>query len=302
MAEGRFTPVNYQETRAARARIVRRGGDISLSDPQIDQRWARDVSEDQGRNPYFDYFFTGSDIQVHIAELGDETGFGGLPMHNLGFNVSQQKAPVYGWNSYTYDYMMRGNRIVNGQFSLFSKHPTYMRELIAQAAKNRAERQGGDLRHPYAAYRGLTEDDENIERYWGKTVDPAVAAAGYNEWSTHPPFSLIIVYGMQENSHSTNNIDDMFAGQTDDGHMTFTDYNQRLVDRPLGNRPNKIVLEGVELSDVMRDYTPDGQPTQEVYSFIARDIIIPTGYNPSNRSSNPVTPGGGGGGQPVQAE
>lgn len=278
--------ITDREAAQTRARLLRRGSPVDLSDPQVDQEWAQNVDHTRARNPYLSYFFTGSDVQIHVAELGNDEEFGALPIQGFSFSVSQTKQPVYGYNSFTYDYVMRGTRIVQGALSLVTKYPEYMQRLLARAASNRADRQG-ELADSYAAFRGLTEDDANIERYWGKNIDPVVAASGRNEWSVHPPFSLVVVYG-----HEGTYTDDLEQMMAPFGHNNamFTDYNQRLVDEPLGDNSNRLMIEACELQRCNRSYESQGSVLVETYQFLARDVLIPRPGNPGGGKRSASTP------------
>lgn len=277
--------VSNTEVARNKARLLQRGRSFSLTDPNVDDQWAQDHDETSTYSPYWQYFFTGSDVEIRIAELegGGDHDFTPLPIQRFNFSVQQQKRPIFGYASYTFDGMLRGNRVVQGQFALLTRYPDFMQKALAKAANNRAERQGG-LLDPYSAFRGLTEDDANIDQYWGRTLDPAVAASGYNEWSIHPPFNFIIVYGHEGTYQET--VGNMFAPFGDNNAM-FTDYNQRLVDEPLDEESNKIMLEACELQACNRAYEPQGDALVELYQFIARDIIIPRPNEVGGRARHP---------------
>lgn len=283
MPRERYTPqnrfVSNSQIARTRARLQQRGASSQLVDPVVDQQWMQDYDETATYNPYLDYFFTGADIEVRIAELdGDEDhNLTPLPIQRINFSVQQQKRPVFGFASYTYDAMLRGNRIIQGQFALLTRYPEYMQRVLSKAAQNRAERQG-ELMDAYSAYRGLTEDDANIDRYWSRNLDPAVSATGKNEFSIHPPFNIIIMYGHEDTW--VDNLGDVYDAF--ENNAAFTDFNQRLVDEPLDNESNKIMLEACELHACNRPYEPQADPLMEIYQFTARDIIIP---NPRTQNS-----------------
>ena len=91
---------------------------------------------------------------------------------------------------------MRGTRLVSGQIAIFTKYPNYMMELLSQAAANRADAtQIDNYNYPM----GLTEDDKAIEQYWGRNLFDAgiQAQSGRHLHSVHPPFSLVVQYGLQ---------------------------------------------------------------------------------------------------------
>lgn len=265
--------VSEQAALSTRARIQRRGGLTNFADQQYDLEWANQHIEGSARNSYFDYFFGGSDVRIYVAELGDDEEFGNIPIHNFAFNVNQNKTPVYGYWSYTFDAMMRGVRIISGQFTLVTRYPDYMKRMLAKAAKARVANQR-NLADDYPAPIQWREDEENYDRYWGKNLDASALAQQGNEWSIHPPFSFVIVYGIQDTSIETMDLPSRFASYDSDNTL-MKDQNQRLVEGFDPNQTTRIILDGCELTDVSRSYAPDVPFLAETYTFMARDIFTP---------------------------
>lgn len=76
-------------------------------------KWGDNHLTTKAPHSYFDYYFAGQDIKIYIegAETPEQ---GELPMMDFAFNMQQQKTPVYGFWSYTFDAVMKGTRIVSG--------------------------------------------------------------------------------------------------------------------------------------------------------------------------------------------
>jgi hypothetical protein len=264
--------VGEQEAIATRARLARRHSTYSFVDEAYDLQWAKQHKQSQAPNSYYDYFFAGPDIKAYIAELADDPEFGDMPIHGVAFNIEQQKTPVYGYWSYTYDAVMRGTRLVSGQLTLITKYPGYMREALSAAAANRSANRN-NLSDDYPAPGSWRSDDENIERYWGKHIDVAAQTQGKNEWSIHPPFSLVIVYGVQNTSVQAKNIGQQYAAYESDNAL-LSDHNQRLVESYNGEKPSRLIIDGCELVSCNRSFTSE-LLVAESYSFFGRDIIVP---------------------------
>lgn len=280
--------VTAREVEATRARLSRRHSTYNIVDERYDLEWAQQHKESKAPNAYHDYFFAGPDIKAYVAELADHEEFGDMPLHGIGFNIEQQKMPAYGYWSYTYDAMMRGTRLVSGSFTLITKYPGYMRELLTAAAAARSANRRSP-KDDYPAPGAWREDDENIERYWGKHIDDAARAQTKNEWSIHPPFSFVIVYGVQNASVEPKDLGYNYA-QYESDNALFSDTNERLVEGYNPDRPTRIIIEGCELtsSSVM---ISSELLVAESYNFIGRDIIIP---QPSRGNRNSSSPRGGG--------
>jgi hypothetical protein len=274
--------INNKEAVRLRNLALAQGTDVVLFDPVQDEVWARTSLANQNRSSdYFDYFFTGQDVRVHVAEIPEnDKKFGHLPIAQIGYNVEQEKQPIYGFWDYTHTAVMRGTRIISGAFSIYTKYPNYMMDVLSVAAANRANK---TLIDTYGYPQPLTEDDKLIEQYWGRSLfDPGITAQGGKHiFSSHPPFSLVLNFGLQPMSvpleGSYEEYKNWYVKQYGDGqNSTFTDMNHRLVNPDPSVYENRIVLDGIELKSMQMAVGPEGQAITETYSFFARDIIVPT--------------------------
>jgi hypothetical protein len=263
--------ISQVEASGLRDLAIRQGRDIVLSDPVEDEIWARSSRSGVRPSNYFDYFFTGQDIQVRFAELPDVD----LPMIQFAFSIEQEKQPVYGYWDYTYAAVMRGTRLVSGAFTIATLYPDYLKELIAAAAENRSQKNQMDNQ---SYHRALTQDDKLIEQYWGNNLlDAGMGASGQHVFSVHPPFNFIVVYGVQPVSvpDDATNYQSFYSNHYNDrDNVMLTDDNHRLVESdPLYQ--NRIIIDAVEIKACQRSYDPDGALCAETYSFFARDAVVP---------------------------
>lgn len=244
---------------------------IAVLDSSIDSTWASSYQNTKVKNPYYDYFYTGQDLIVTVDGTEDDGCFRVLPLISIGFNITQQKAPIYGFWDYTYSAVLRGTRLIQGSFTLATKSPNYVKQLLAKAAHSRQDRLGSAN---YTYNKGLTEDDENIEKYWGKNIDPALNAIGTSIYSVHPPFSLVLTYGVQNvsmNKWGTNELYDLYIND----NPWMTDINERLIESDLIDQSNREVLDACEIQSMSKQVDPDGSIISETYTFFARELIVP---------------------------
>lgn len=272
-------PISNAEASRLRELAVRGGQNIVLVDPVEDEKWARSWRDVKRPSDYFEYFFSGQDIRVRVAEIPEnDTRFGDIPIYQLALQVEQEKQPIYGFWDYTYSAVMRGTRLVSGQLAIVTKYPNYMMDLLSQAATNRAAATQIDN---YGYPVGLTEDDKLVEQYWGRNLfDAGIAAqAGKHLFSVHPPFSLVVQYGLQPMSVPKD-------GNTTPYEQWYVDYyqnrqNEMMTDvshRLVESDPtfeNRLIIDSIELKSCMRQITGDGAPMIEAYQFFARDIVVP---------------------------
>lgn len=244
--------------------------------------------KDRRFSNYYDYYFGGEDIKVYIDGLFEPENE--LDIASFTYVIKQEKQPLYGFWSYNYDSMLYGTRIISGEFTMFTRYPRRMTDLIEQATdarvKNPAPQEAfGGVVSPLRSKLDSQEDEQNLQKYWAYsqldrlTSDPLtknVKDSGHNIFSAHPPFNFVILYGAQEASMSpldytgtggkviTDNLD----------RMIVSDINERLVRTDNNASPMKIVLQEVQLLSMATAYNPGGQPVGESYQFIARDLYF----------------------------
>jgi hypothetical protein len=249
------------------ALALRTSNPIDVLNAEEDLNWASAFGGSSDKfNSYYDYFYSGQDIQVYVDGAKSHSTGGVIPIVSFAFNIKQEKLPVYGFWSYTFDAIMRGNRIINGAFTIATTSIGYMRQLIQEASDTRRE-----SRESVHRIRNLDGDEQNIEKYWRPSVDSSLYGRDpRNIWSSHPPFNFVIVYGLQDVS-----IADYQSGnlkRLENPQKLLVDTNDRLVSETLS--PTRYLLENIELTSLQVEYTPDGQPIGETYTFIARDLFM----------------------------
>lgn len=247
---------------------------LQIIDPAVDEVWGGYVGS-AAPHSYFDYYFSGQDIRVYIDGTLDDPDYSTLPIMEMGLAIQQKKEPVYGFWDYTYSAVMRGTRVITGQMTIATKSPDYMKNLLSKAAETRSRNAQGV---EYRNYRQLTEDDRNIEKFWGKNLDPAIASQGKSIFSVHPPFTMIVLYGLQNVSlnPTTYTVDqyDVWEKYQEDTALA-TDTNERLVDSDPEFQVNRMIIEAIELTSMSTGFSSTGAVVAETYSFFARDMIIP---------------------------
>ncbi len=252
---------------------------IDVLNKDLDYEWALNQTNTGAPQSYYDYYFSGQDIMIYVDGVEDQ-----LPIEGLAFQVEQKKTPLYGAHSYTYDAVMRGSRIISGSFRITTTTPGYMTGLIAQAAF--ARKQGSDqrMRETGRSYvptiseaNSQSVDGDNIDRYW--TINREKSRSGFldgkNIFSSHPPFSFVIVHGLQSASLQNNviahNRGKYEAAVTDTA--LYTDTNERLTETSQAGT-DRIVIDSIELNSCQYEYAPSGQPLSETYTFFARDYYV----------------------------
>lgn len=252
---------------------------------QIDRKWAGRAKDGDLRfNNYYDYYFSGEDIKVFIDGLyglEDE-----LDIASFAYSVRQEKQPLYGFWSYNYDAVMLGTRLITGEFTIMTRYPRRMTELLEKAALARstdksARKPENSILTRMTPQMGSNDDNINVMKYWGVnqldriTYDPAGDDTSHI-FSSHPPFNFVVLYGVEETALSPLSApkSEEYAIENDMDRMIYSDVNQRSVKLGSGNSPMKIVIQQINLLSMATSYTPGGQPVAESYQFIARDYYF----------------------------
>lgn len=238
----------------------------AIADPMTDLQWGFGYLNHKPPHTYFDYYFTGQDVNVYIQGAQDHP----MPIIEFGYGIQQQKQPVYGFWSWRHDAVMRGTRIVNGMFRIATTSTDYMADKVSQAASSRLA--GSDQ----SFVRGLNIDESLIETYWARNFnDDTIGQQQRNIFSSHPPFNFAIVYGFQSATlyNTSTSSSDLYNSYKENTPL-MTDTNERLIEvGPEGNM--QYIIEEVELTGMQTEYNVDGQVCSEVYSFFARDMYSP---------------------------
>jgi hypothetical protein len=284
--------IPYEETVSNRPGIRNLDGTFDPLNAGLDLYWAGSSKTDPRFSNYYDYFFSGEDVRVYIDGLFDEKDE--LDIAGFGFMIKQEKQAVYGFWSYNFDAIMNGTRIITGQFSIYSRYPRRMTELLEKAAQARVETISGkkDGTGVVSVMRSQNEsrkDEENIQKYWANsqldriTFDPAITTGSsnnnHNIFSAHPPFNFIIMYGVDDTSLSpvagSSNKSSASVEQRDNlDRLISTDINERKIKLSGVNNAMKIVLQNVHLMQMSTEYQSGGAPLIETYAFVARDFYF----------------------------
>jgi hypothetical protein len=77
-------------------------------------------------------------IKRYYSVIDAEVYFGNEyveDVHDINWAVQQNVQPLFGYNSYTYDEVARGNRLIVGNFTIVFTSPNYLFSILSAAAK-----------------------------------------------------------------------------------------------------------------------------------------------------------------------
>ena len=122
-------------------------------------------SKDKRFSNYYDYYFGGEDIKVYVDGLFEPENE--LDISSFSYSIKQEKQPLYGFWSYNYDTVLYGTRIVSGEFTIYTRYPRRMTDLIEQASSARAknptpQESMGSVVSPLRSKLETADDQKNI--------------------------------------------------------------------------------------------------------------------------------------------
>lgn len=216
---------------------------------------------------YSQEYFSGADMHIYFGDIWVDE------ITNLEFQIAERTLPIFGYNSYTFDTLVRGSRQVQGSFTINFKSVGYLNQILENAdAISYALEQGKKIVPP-KHYEKYTLDE--ILKKFGKESFDQIAEEYENAlWGTEAPrkrrslsdptaphfnrqgFDIRIHYGPVEETFRNNHY-----------------YNSR---NAQGLQPNLTVetINNVYLTSSAKvvGTNDQGAPVQETYTFIAQDI------------------------------
>lgn len=244
-------------------------------------KWIQDYSTDSDKE-----YFSGANVNVYFGDVWMEE------ISNIEFSLQEQVAPIYGFHSYTWDRIARGNRFVSGSFTLnFTENgylQTVLDNLTEKVNKNNNVLDGYgngseyyiDSKRTAQTIKTLTNESkgENYKsyinslqkNYWGETSKSNVSNVGLSK--DENPFW----YGRQHGKDKNNPL-------RENGFNILIDYNPEMngndFENCLKNMGTGIsayntfrTIIGVHIMSNQQVVGNDGQPIQERFTFIARDL------------------------------
>lgn len=206
-------------------------------------------------------YFSGGDIKIYF----EDTFLDECTM--LQFVLAEQVLPIYGYNSYTFDDVLRGNRIIQGTFRINFKDRGYLFGLLEHILEEKTDMIKDDIKNQN---RMIAEDLDKLYLYaeegWSREFDfmsQKFEDAIWNRQSRKDTqrinepffpkkgFDIIITYGPYKRAE----------------YQDIEKYYQKFI----GEGTVKAIY-GVQLTSVQQIIDMSGKPIEEEYTFIAKDL------------------------------
>ncbi len=240
--------------------------------------------------PFYQEYFTGADINIYFQDMFIDE------ITSLEFQLSQNIKPIYGYNSYVYDVLAVGQRIIQGSFSINFKEPNYLeRKLSAlygvQPVVTTAA-QGTSLlalinQHPALAAKygvgpdtteypsslvlaimdgGDPELNNLLESYINAYWEPLVDTKQYDQPFMSHRFDILVAFG--QIPHRNNYV---LPG---DKNYVASNENLATAQMLLDSWGPRFALQEVQITGVGQQHSIESEANVvEVYSFVCKDIV-----------------------------
>lgn len=194
----------------------------------IDQEVVRTANGETRLTPKYNRYYSQIDANIYIGD------FLVSDIQNISYGLKQNDMPLFGYNSYIFDEMALGNRIIQGVFTINFTEPRYIDKIL----KNHFNSLTTFAKDVKIEQEGQKED--------GKMPDIKIPSRNEDTVITSP----------EHNSRWRQKFDiDITYGE----------------DEQIMGKPLHVTLLDCYITDVQTVLDVSGRPILEQYSFISRD-------------------------------
>lgn len=219
-------------------------------------------------------YFSGQDVRIYLGNVWVDE------IVDLRFQLVENVAPIFGYASYTYDAVAKGNRQVQGSFRINFKESYYLHSIINQLDYDMGNNKdhgtlkntkipkwsvgGNHVRNTIESIYNDKEFDKLATEFekslWGESSNSAMQeradTRGRGSYFTPEDvrktigkqgFSILIMYGPYTQTYDSTMKNESIA-------------------------TTAKTITGVHLTGVSQVVDGSGQPVYEEYTFIARDL------------------------------
>ncbi|WP_257146744.1 hypothetical protein [Priestia megaterium] len=216
-------------------------------------------------------YYSGTDIRIYFGDLWVDE------IVEIEWSLQEQIAPIFGYSSYTWDRVARGNRFVQGSFSINFKEAGYLQTVINSLSSEMTDESEWFSLSEFESGGGKNETGFNHK-------DTPVEYVINNFQSLADDYEKAL-WGESSNSSSlvdSRRTDTFFNGlNANSKNKAMKDHGFNIL-LTYGNAPDPSrggvgyktaqTIVGVQLTGVSQRVDPSGTPISEVYTFIAKDI------------------------------
>lgn len=226
-------------------------------------------------------YFAGSDIRIYFGDVWVDE------ITSLQFTLQEQVTPIYGYASYTWDKVARGTRHIQGNFSINFKESYYLHYVMNSLSSKMQAPSTSSPAFSAATWKEGVSVEHLVESADGPTFESVADEFEKSLWGEGSNANINSVVATRKGN--TFFSPEQRGKNEEDGSAT---YDQATSQKQLAEQGFNILvgygpmnekdgmkaaetahtLMGVQITGVSQVIGGDGQPIQEMYSFIARDL------------------------------
>lgn len=226
-------------------------------------------------------YFAGSDIRIYFGDTWVDE------ITSLQFTLQEQVTPIYGYASYTWDKVARGTRYIQGNFSINFKESYYLHYVLnSLSSKMKAASKDAPVFSAQSWKEG-TSVEHLVETADSPAFEAIADEFEKSLWGEGDNKSLNSVVSKRKGNtffspeHRGKNEEDgtaTYDDVTSQKQLAEQGFNILIGYGPMNEKDGRKAagtahtLMGVQITGVSQVIGGDGQPVQEMYSFIARDL------------------------------
>jgi hypothetical protein len=215
-------------------------------------------------------YFSGADVRIYFGDMWIDE------ITELQYTLTENVMPIYGYASHTFDKVARGNRIIQGSFAINFKEVGYLQTVL----------------NSLSSY--MKKDPAKVdEKFFTNQKEVTILGEKYKDHFRNIPAEYVIkdfetlaqsyenrIWG-EDPSHSAKQKKTSYFYGNDEADNSLKDKGFNIligfgglsINNKMSLYHNTIQsILGVQLTQVSTRVDPSGQPVQEIYSFIAKDI------------------------------
>ncbi|PFN24608.1 hypothetical protein [Bacillus cereus] len=212
-------------------------------------------------------YYSGTDIRIYFGDNWIDE------IVEIEWTVQEQLAPIFGYASYTWDKVARGNRLVQGSFSINFKEAGYLQTVLNSLSSEMTEENEWFSLAEFNGENGQsahknTKVEDLIGNFQALADDYENAL-----WGTNSNSSKLIDSRRTDTFFYSTNKNEKNRNLKEHGFNILLTYgNNPCAVRGTGSYKTVQTIVGVQLTGVSQRIDPSGNPISEVYTFIAKDI------------------------------
>lgn len=235
-------------------------------------------------------YFSGANVKVYFGDVWVDQ------IHSIHFSMQEQVTPIYGFNSYKFDKIARGTRLVSGMFSLNFTESGYLQTILERVSSSIDEGKGlslndsqGDVLSVDTKKQSSQQTIQNLlSMEGGDTYESYIDSLKDSFWGTNQISKNTVVSGSISKEHDSFYFPNAEGVDTENplkehGFNILIDYspdaNKRDFEDCIRNADKDGSLYqtyrsiiGVHITGESQEMSANGQVLTQNYSFIARDL------------------------------